>query len=197
MTLRTRPALLAPAFALALLVTPAIVQAQASPPAQPAAPAPAWPTAKPADVASVDAIMASLYAVISGPAGQARDWDRMRSLFHQAARMEPIVPRRDGGGFQALALTPDDYVRRSGDMLVKFGFSEREIARKVERFGNLVHVWSTYEGRFAGEGAPTKDAIRGVNSIQLQYDGTRWWILNIAWQAETPDLKLPVEYLPR
>ena len=182
-------------LALTLTLAPSIARAQAATPTQPAAPA--APTAKPEDVASIDAILTSLYAVISGPAGQARDWDRMRSLFHPTARMEPIVPRRDGGGFQAVVLTPDDYVKRSGEMLVKFGFNEREITRRVERFGNLVHVWSTYEGRFAGEGAPTKEPIRGINSIQLQYDGARWWILNLAWQAENAELKLPAEYLPR
>ena len=185
-------------LALAVLATPAAARAQATP-ATSASPAPAArpPAAKPEDVASVDAIIAALYAVISGPPGQARDWDRMRSLFHPAARMEPIVPRREGGGFEVRVLAPDDYVQRSGDMLTRHGFTEKEIARKQERFGNLVHVWSTYEGRFTGEGAPTKDAIRGINSIQLAWDGTRWWILNLAWDSERPGSALPPEYLPR
>jgi hypothetical protein len=120
----------------------------------------------------------------------------MRSLFHPSARMEPIT-QRAAGGIAVVVLTPDDYVTRSGEMLTKFGFTEREIARKQDRLGNLVHVWSTYEGRFTGEGAPRKEPIRGINSIQLAFDGTRWWILNITWQAETPDIKLPAEYLPR
>ena len=180
-------------FAL-LPALPAVARAQATPPA-PAVTA-STPAANPADVASVDAIIAALYGVISGPPGQSRDWDRMRSLFHPSARMEPIGQRRDGG-FQVNVLTPDDYVRRSGEMLVKFGFTEREIARKQERFGNLVHLWSTYEGRFTGEGAPTKEPIRGINSIQLAFDGTRWWILNLTWQAETATIKLPSEYLPK
>lgn len=185
--------------ALALLVAPAALRAQASTAAAPqgaAQPAqPVWPTARPEDVSSIDAILTALYAVISGPAGQARDWDRMKSLFHPSARMEPIVPRQ-AGGFAAVVLTPDDYVRRSGETLVKFGFSEKEIARKMDRFGNLVHVWSTYEGGFSAPDAPTKDPVRGINSIQLQHDGTRWWILNLAWQAERPESKLPAEYLP-
>ena len=183
------------AFALALLV--AIPRTTAHAQASTPAPVPAaTPTANPADVASVDAIVAALYAVISGPAGQARDWDRMRSLFHPSARMEPIVPRK-AGGFAVIVLAPDDYVKRSGDMLVKFGFTERELSRKQERLGNLVHVWSTYEGHFTGEGAPTKDAIRGINSIQLAFDGSRWWVLNLTWQAETPEIRLPAAYLPR
>ena len=193
--MRIRPTLLA----LAVLATPAAARAQATPAtaATPTSPAAQPPAAKPEDVASVDAIIAALYAVISGPPGQARDWDRMRSLFHPAARMEPIVPRREGGGFEVRVLAPNDYVQRSGDMLTRHGFTEKEIARRQERFGNLVHVWSTYEGRFTAEGAPTKDAIRGINSIQLSWDGTRWWILNLAWDSERPGSALPPEYLPR
>ena len=47
------------------------------------------PAAKPADVNSVDAIITALYSVISGPKGQPRDWDRMRSLFLPSARLIP------------------------------------------------------------------------------------------------------------
>src|SRR5687767_2657424 len=76
----------------------------AAPPAQsPAAP----PAARPADVASVDAIVKALYDVISGPAGQARDWDRMRSLFHPDARLIPVVGAGDAR--RARLLTADDY----------------------------------------------------------------------------------------
>ena len=41
----------------------------------------AMPAAHPQDVASVDAIIAALYDVISGDSGVVRDWDRFRSLF--------------------------------------------------------------------------------------------------------------------
>ena len=150
--------------------------------------------ARPADVATPDAIITALYDVISGPAGQARDWDRMRSLFAPSGRMVPVVPRQ-GGGFAAVTMSPDDYVQRSGEMLTRFGFTERELARRTERFGNIVHAWSTYEGRFTAPGAPTADPIRGINSIQLTSDGTRWYVLSISWEAERADLKIPAQYL--
>jgi hypothetical protein len=192
-----RAALLALALlALALLATPALTQAQAAPPVQPAPATATTPAPRPADVASVDALITALYAVISGPPGQARDWDRMRSLFHPSARMEPIV-RNPAGGFTVRVLAPDDYVRGSGEMLTRHGFTERELTRRVERFGNLVHVWSTYEGRFTSDTAPTKEPIRGINSIQLAHDGSRWWILNLTWEAERADQRLPAEYLPK
>jgi hypothetical protein len=185
------------ALAAVLLLATRTLAAQSPAPAAsaPAATAPAaLPAARPADVASPDAIVAALYDVISGPAGQARDWNRLRSLFAPGARMVPVVPRREGG-FAAVQLSAEDYIRRSGDMLVRFGFTERELARRTERFGNVVHAWSSYEGRFSAPGAPTAEPIRGINSIQLTSDGTRWYVLSITWEAERPGLVIPPEYL--
>lgn len=149
------------------------------------------PAADSADVRSIDAIIGALYDVISGPAGEARDWNRMRSLFIPGGRLIPTGPR--GGGATALRLmSVNDYVATSGPYLERVGFTEREIARKTEVYGHIAHVFSTYEGRMETE--PT--VIRGINSIQLVNDGTRWWIISVFWEAETPENPLPSQYLP-
>jgi len=158
----------------------------------PAVPAPTAPEAKPADVATPEAIVAALYDVISGPKGQARDWDRFRSLFAPGARMIPAGKRKDGTSGYRL-ITPEDYITSSGKMLVEEGFREREVARVVERFGPLVHVFSTYEGLRESD---TKPFVRGINSIQLLHDGKRWWLLTVTWTPETPEQPLPAKYLP-
>jgi len=64
---------------------------------------------------------------------------------------------------------------------------------KVETYGHLAHLWSTYELRLQPDGPPT---VRGINSIQAVFDGKRWRVLEILWQAETPDLPIPEKYLP-
>ena len=53
---------------------------------------PGWPVAKPADVSSPEAILNACYSVISGPQGQPRDWDRMRSLFIPRRPPHPHCP---------------------------------------------------------------------------------------------------------
>jgi hypothetical protein len=73
------------------------------------------------------------------------------------------------------------------------GFFEREIARRVETFGNITHVLSTYEARRNKD--DKEPFLRGIKSFQLLNDGNRWWVVTIYWQAETPDNKLPKEYL--
>lgn len=149
------------------------------------------PPADPADVASVDAIVAALYDVISGPQGQPRNWNRMRSLFVPGGRLMPVGPRQ-GGGTAMRLMEVNDYIALSGEQLVTMGFREREIAKRVERFGNIAHVFSTYEGF---RGAETAPFLRGINSIQLMNDGTRWWVVTVFWEAERPDNPLPERYL--
>ncbi|MBJ7448080.1 MAG: hypothetical protein JHC81_11145 [Brevundimonas sp.] len=176
-------------FAFALVITATSASAQTPPPAL----APASNPAYAADVASMDAIVAALYASISGDAGVARDWDRFRNLFHPSARLMPTGTDAQRRG-TLRPLTPQDYVDRAGPSLIRDGFHEQEIARRTDRYGRIAHLFSTYEARRAATDA--RPFMRGINSIQLFDDGTRWWIVSVYWQAETPDLPLPADYLP-
>src|SRR6266850_6875637 len=157
----------------------------------PATPAPA---ANPADVNSIDSIIAALYNVISGPAGKKRDWDRMRSLFVPGARLIPSGPR-PAGSYGSRVLTVDEYVERASGLFEKAGFYETEAARVTERFGQIAHAFSTYESRHAtGDEKPFQ---RGINSIQLMNDGKRWWVVTIFWQGEDEKNPLPERYLKK
>ena len=159
--------------------------------AQPPTPAPR--EADPKDVVSLDSIMKAVYASISGDAGQKRDWDRFRSLFHKDAKLIPTGKNAQTGVTAARFLTPDDYVTRSGPVLEKDGFHERELARHVDLYGNIAQVFSTYHAfRKSDDKTPF---LRGINSFQLMNDGKRWWVISIYWQAETPDNKIPGKYL--
>jgi len=148
--------------------------------------------ANPADVATVDTTVAALYDVISGPAGKKRDWNRFRSLFIPGARMIP-TGKRQTGAVGSTVIDPEGYITRSSSVLEEQGFFEKEVARRSETFGNIAHVFSTYEARHKAE---DKDPfMRGINSIQLMNDGKRWWIVTVFWQAESPDTQLPKKYL--
>ena len=165
-------------------------------PAQPPAPVQTAPAqaavAKEADGASVDSTIAALYDVISGPAGAPRNWNRMRALFAPDAKLMVILPNRDGG-FGLRAMTVEDYISRNMSAFNTSGFYEREIARTTEAFGQLAHVFSTYELLRSPNDA--KPFMRGINSIQLAHDGKRWWIANLVWRAEDAGLALPERYL--
>jgi hypothetical protein len=161
-------------------------------PAQEKAARPLVPEARPADVSSIDSIVAAVYDVISGPADQKRDWDRMRSLFLGGARLIPVGPA-SGGTYAARVLSVEDYIARASASMEKQGFYEREIARRMERYGQIVQIFSTYESRRA-PGDPQPFA-RGINSFQLMNDGNRWWVVTIMWEAERPDNPIPGDFL--
>jgi hypothetical protein len=167
-------------------------QTQTQAPQTPAAPA-TPPPAKPADVASPDAILAATYDVISGPAGQKRDWDRFRSLFLPGARLAAVGKDKEGN-IHAQVVTPEEYIKFADGYFEKNAFYEREASRHGDRFGDIMQIFSTYESRHdAKDAAPF---VRGINSFQLFNDGKRWWVLTIYWEEESPDLPLPKEFLP-
>ena len=91
-------------------------------------------------------------------------------------------------------MTPQGYADQAGKYFKEHGFFEREISRKVESYGSITHIFSTYESRETAEGKPFE---RGINSIQLFNDGSRWWIVDVYWTGETPDNPIPERYLSK
>ncbi len=152
------------------------------------------PAAKPAapsspDGKSIDSIIHAMYDVISGPAGT-RDWARFHSLFLPEATLATVL-HKDGQTLHKV-MTPDDYVRGAGAYFQQHAFYESELARRTEQFGNIAHVFTTYASRHEPKEQPFE---RGINSVELLNDGTRWWILTISWDSERADNPIPREYL--
>jgi len=146
------------------------------------------------NVVTLDSTIKTLYAVISGDAGVERDWDLFKHLFYKNAKLIP-TGKNNKGQYLARYMTPDDYVNTSGKWLLEIGFHEVELNRVVESFGNISHVFSTYESFKTKR--DEKPFMRGINSIQLMYDGDRWWIVNICWMQETEENPIPEKYLPQ
>jgi len=129
---------------------------------------------------------------ISGPAGQPRNWNRFRSLFTPGARLIPTGRRSAGAGL-IRPWTVEEYIANAGASLERSGFFERELGRKAERYGNIVHLMSAYDSRRTlADAAPF---ARGVNSFQLWFDGTRWWVVTVFWEAEGPGTPIPADLL--
>jgi hypothetical protein len=172
---------------LLVLCTP-----QLSAQATPAAPA-AVRAADPKDVASLDAIVAALYASISGPKGAPRDFDRLRTLFAPNARLLPTGLGSDGTP-RLRSWTVEEYITAAGPGLMANGFFEREIGRATTSYGNVWHIMSAYDSRNTLESPPF---ARGVNSIQLFKGADRWYVVTIFWDSERPGNPIPAELLRR
>ena len=147
--------------------------------------------ALPSDVSTLDGILRAAYEVLSGPAGQPRDWERYRTLFIQGARLMPVVGPVDAkpgaageetlkAGPRVRQLTVEDYIRRVEPIFAVENFWERETSRQVEMIGRVVHVQSRYESLRDPDGPAFET---GSNSMQLFFDDTRWWIVSVMWNT--------------
>jgi len=134
-----------------------------------------------ADMEAIDQAIRGVYEVISGPPGQKRDFDRMRSLFAPNATLKAVGPKGLRGG------SLEDYITRNSGILEKEGFTERELGRRVEVWGDLATAWSAYDGHTANGSFHE----RGVNSFQLVRVDGKWLVASILWQEETPENPVP------
>ena len=141
-----------------------------------------------ADIATIDGIIKAYYDVISGPAGQPRDWERDLSLHHPNALISVTGKDKNNQPYIISQNLPD-YHKSFG--VPKTGFWEYEIKRETQKFGNIAHIWSTYETTIEKDGPVVE---RGINSIQLYHDGNRWWILSWMFDSERPDNQIPKKH---
>jgi AcrR family transcriptional regulator len=135
--------------------------------------------AKPRDVATIDALMKTLYAVISGPAG-GRDWDRLRSLY---ARSATILPAASAVSKRPEVLDVEGYIRSRAPFFEAGPFWEVEVARKTKRLKNLAQVESAYVARRSPRGPAI---FHGTNLVQLVRLKGRWLVTHIAWESVLP-----------
>mgnify|MGYP001811199433 CR=1 FL=1 len=147
--------------------------------------------ADPKDVASIDGIIKAFYETISGGKNVPRQWSRDKTLYIPDVRFVAMSER--DGKIRASVMNHDNYVNGTNEFFVNEGFQEREINRVVRKFGNIAHVFSVYE--FSTEDGKAKG--RGINSIELFWDGKRWWISAASWDEERAGNPIPKEFLPK
>ncbi|MGD2120924.1 MAG: hypothetical protein PVJ76_04230 [Gemmatimonadota bacterium] len=149
------------------------------------------PAADPGDVSTLDGIIRAYYEVVSGPAGESPDRARDKTL-HLPDAVVGVPARDETGAIRISTMSLDGYHDSFGGPRAE-GFYEREIHRIVHRFGHVAHVMSTYSSSTTPGGEPFE---RGINSIQLTWDGQRWWIVSWIFDSEGPENPIPPEFLP-
>ena len=135
------------------------------------------------DRADVEATVQAVYDVISGPVGEARDFDAMRELYLPGAAMGAVSPGEDGQG-RGRVITLDDYIERSGPWLVEHGFTERPTRTETTIYGELAYVRSAYEGM---SGQTGEVFVTGVNFITLFKIEGEWKIASLLWRSADED----------
>jgi hypothetical protein len=133
------------------------------------------------DDEAIGAVIDEMYGMISGPAGP-RDWSRQDNCFLKEARQVRTWVD-DQGRPQKLSMSLDEYRENVTPFFDKTPFYEIETSRRIDRFGNMAHVWSGYEARHALDDAEPER--RGINSIQLfNHPEHGWRIIHMIWDNE-------------
>ena len=149
------------------------------------------------DVESVEAIISALYAIISGPAGP-KDWDRERYILHPAARMmrglSPGAPAANPPTPGLLVFTGEQFIEYAKPRLMAENFYEVETGREEFRFGRFAHIISAYASTHGLDQPPF---ARGINGIQLWFDGGRWWVMSVIWDWEGGENRIPARLRER
>lgn len=146
--------------------------------------------AVPEDVASPESLVLAVYDAISGPRGE-RDWNRIRSFYLDGARLIPTGLRANGEhGLRIMNI--EQWIEGARDLFMREDFFEVEIAQKVDRFGQIAQIFSTYECRREADGPAY---MTGINSFQLLRKDGRWWVVNCFWDNASEGNPIPPEYL--
>jgi hypothetical protein len=144
------------------------------------------------DVSSLDGIIKAYFEVVSGPAGKPREWGRDATLYIPNVRF--VIVKEDAKGkTAALSMTHQEFVDDSEAARGGKAFYEREIHRIVHRAGNMAYVLSTAEQSASANGPALGHSI---DSLDLYWDGTRWWIASANIWEVNPGHALPPEFLP-
>ncbi len=151
----------------------------------------ALPKPRPEDVSSPNTIIRAMYECISGPAGE-RNWNRLRSLYLDGARLIPTGKRlHQEDSLRAMSI--DEWIEDVQDYFAENDVYETEIMSHMDRFGDIIQAFSTYEVRDKRDSAPMN---RGIKSFQLLKHEGRWWIVTVVWVDESKDNPIPEEFLP-
>ena len=154
---------------------------------------PEWPKANPEDVNSIRAIVGAFFDAISAPAGGTLNRDRLRALFVPGGRIEIPQPAWKGSPADVIFLTPDQYADSSDSQTAKTGFFDHLLAIQIQHFGLMAHVYTSYESR-KNQSDPNP-FVRGVKSIELLNSASRWYIVQVSWDRESPGNPIPDRYL--
>jgi hypothetical protein len=137
------------------------------------------------DNSTPEAVISALYASNSVVPGGKYDWPRFRALFAPDALLR--IRTRDGG---LRTLSVENFIAEATKN-ERNGFVERELVRRMEKYGHIAHAWSSYEAIFGTGDA--RQVTRGVNSFQLALVQNRWVITTILWETTRSGGELPAD----
>jgi hypothetical protein len=139
-----------------------------------------------------EGLIRALYDMVSFDAGPEPDWEMFRDVFLEDA----LIVFSPQGERPMRPMSVDGFIQDWKDFfrdaeLTDKGFYETIAALEVTEFGGLAHAFVIFEPRI-GKEAPARQ-VRGLDSIELAFDGKRWWVAAITTDFEGPGRTIPAD----
>ncbi len=135
-------------------------------------------------VKTIEGTIGEIYKIISGERGENRNWEAFRQLFTPDAQFSVLSHDKTGNG-KVKTFTLEEFVRVGMDAYEKDGFVEKPLKTVINQYNGIANVFQSYYAKeldFEEE---------GVNSLQLIFDGKRWWITSVLWTSNGNGVELP------
>lgn len=147
-----------------------------------------------ADLKQINEAVKTFYDAISTGPGSKLNRERLHELFVPGGRIASAVPPKGTSPARIRIMTLDEYADGSDRFTTKYGFFDHVLHNRVDKFGLMAHVYSTYESR--NDPSDAMPMARGIKSIDLLHTDGKWLLVQVLWDSERPDNPIPLEYLP-
>lgn len=138
------------------------------------------------DLDDILALCPRLYAAVGWNAQKAPDWGTFRACCHPDATLAALSAGTASPIPVETFVVAMNEQRQSGALT---DFSEVEIARHVEAFGNVAGVRSSFVAEMNGE------KRRGITFAQIVRHEGRWVILSAIWDNEGDGKTIPASLI--
>ncbi len=139
---------------------------------------------------SIDSLVNEMLNIISGKAGETRDWTLFRQLFLPSTRFAILNHPSDSLGSPFEMVTVDEFIELMQDQYYQDGFTEYELGKVVNEYNGIANVFQSFYAKDSEQ-----NEGRGVTSYQLVYFDERWWIADVLWTTDSNGVPIPKKYL--
>lgn len=127
----------------------------------------------------IKSLIDTFYDIISGKAGETKDWEEFKKLFYPNAHLLS-VRFNEKEICTSKAEDIDSYSQKLSEILYSKDFYEYGLNYRIEVFGNIAQVYSEYIAK--NMETDVKIIKKGINLVQLIHNGSEWKILNMLWE---------------
>jgi len=143
-------------------------------------------------VKSISGIVNKMLDMLSGEKGKIRDWNALSNLFLPTATFTCLNHPNDSMPKAVETISLTEFIQLLHDEYYENGYLEYETGSVINQYNGIATV---FQG-FYGKDSEGKEE-RGINTYQLVFFDSRWWIASVLWTTASNGVAIPKKYLKK